>query len=83
MLMSLFYRKYYVYRRFSPAIIEISECKSSPCINGGTCEDLHHGTQYRCICKPGFTGKNCQIGAFIKIFDSMSSRLLVHLLYDG
>ena len=48
-------------------IVEISECKSTPCINGGTCEDLHHGTQYKCLCKPGFTGKNCEIGMVIRV----------------
>lgn len=38
--------------------IDIDECASSPCYNGGICTDLPQG--YRCKCPPGFTGENCQ-----------------------
>lgn len=31
--------------------IDIDECASQPCFNGGTCKDLPQG--YRCQCKPG------------------------------
>lgn len=52
-------------------ISEISECDSYPCRNNGTCADVHSGlddllgsgeSPYVCICKPGFTGKNCKTG---------------------
>lgn len=38
---------------------EYDECDSSPCINGGACEDLVAG--YRCHCGPGYEGRRCQI----------------------
>ncbi|KAJ8039800.1 Sushi, nidogen and EGF-like domain-containing protein 1 [Holothuria leucospilota] len=36
---------------------EIDECDSSPCQNGGTCEDRNNG--FECICASGFRGKTC------------------------
>lgn len=38
---------------------EYDECDSSPCINGGACEDLVAG--YRCHCGPGYQGRRCQV----------------------
>lgn len=38
--------------------IDIDECSSQPCYNGGTCVDLPQG--YRCQCAPGYSGINCQ-----------------------
>ncbi|XP_035688625.1 neurogenic locus notch homolog protein 1-like [Branchiostoma floridae] len=38
--------------------INIDECVSSPCQNGGTCHDLIN--EYRCDCQPGWSGGNCQ-----------------------
>ncbi|OQV18440.1 Neurogenic locus Notch protein [Hypsibius exemplaris] len=37
----------------------INECASNPCLNDGTCLDERNN--YRCVCMPGFTGKECQI----------------------
>ena len=35
-----------------------------PCLNGGKCVDLgdikHGDHYYKCVCQPGFTGKNCE-----------------------
>ena len=53
-------------------ISEINECKSAPCKNGGTCKQEDQNTSqnldaerfYSCVCKPGFTGKNCEIGKY-------------------
>ncbi|XP_078377492.1 uncharacterized protein LOC144660677 isoform X5 [Oculina patagonica] len=36
----------------------VNECVvTKPCKNGATCVDLKDG--YRCLCKPGYTGKDC------------------------
>ncbi|KAK3739937.1 hypothetical protein QZH41_015978, partial [Actinostola sp. cb2023] len=37
----------------------INECVSSPCANGGSCEDQVNG--YKCACVTGYEGKNCEI----------------------
>ena len=39
--------------------IEINECDSNPCNNGAACKDLKDN--YECICKPGYSGRNCEI----------------------
>ena len=53
---------------------EINECDSAPCKNGGTCKEEDGGVTsragfekdveefYTCVCKPGYTGKNCETG---------------------
>ncbi|XP_052331565.1 sushi, nidogen and EGF-like domain-containing protein 1 isoform X1 [Oncorhynchus keta] len=38
--------------------IDVEECSSSPCQNGGTCSDQVNG--FICQCPPGFTGTVCQ-----------------------
>jgi len=37
---------------------EINECGKNPCQNAGACVDKKVG--YKCICKSGFTGQNCE-----------------------
>ena len=42
---------------------DIDECAGKPCLNGGKCVD--EVNSYRCeSCKPGFKGKNCEIGEY-------------------
>ncbi|KAI8429386.1 hypothetical protein MSG28_000030 [Choristoneura fumiferana] len=38
---------------------DIDECLSSPCKNGGTCQNLENN--YECACKEGFDGKDCSV----------------------
>ena len=40
--------------------LEINECDSSPCLNGGTCFDLIN--DFRCKCRGSITGKTCNEG---------------------
>uniref|UniRef100_A0A8C6S0V9 Sushi, nidogen and EGF-like domains 1 n=1 Tax=Nannospalax galili TaxID=1026970 RepID=A0A8C6S0V9_NANGA len=42
----------------TPGKTSPSPCFRSPCVNGGTCEDL--GTDFFCHCQPGYTGHRCQ-----------------------
>lgn len=37
--------------------IGLNECGSSPCLNGGTCQDMDG--RYECKCAAGFAGPNC------------------------
>ncbi|XP_067041101.1 sushi, von Willebrand factor type A, EGF and pentraxin domain-containing protein 1-like [Acropora muricata] len=39
--------------------VDILECASNPCNNDATCVESEGG--FKCICKPGFTGKNCEV----------------------
>ena len=39
--------------------LDINECRSTPCQNGGTC--LNQVDQFSCICRDGFTGVTCQV----------------------
>lgn len=41
-------------------ILDIDECASIPCQNGGNCIDQING--YVCTCRPGYSGLNCIIG---------------------
>ena len=39
--------------------VDIDECASEPCQNGGSCQDLRSG--YACHCLAAFSGPNCRI----------------------
>ena len=55
--------------------VDIDECASNPCVNG-ECEDKVN--DYICHCKPGWTGKNCDIGEF-KFNQSVYTQLFKEL----
>ena len=52
---------------------DINECVPDPCQNGGTCEDLVGS--YRCSCKTGYSGDNCQTG------DNICNLRVLHIHY--
>jgi len=37
---------------------DVDECSSSPCMNGGQCEN--HLSYFSCVCPPGFAGQRCE-----------------------
>ena len=41
-------------------LADINECSKNPCKNGAKCVNLKGS--YRCDCKSGYTGKNCESG---------------------
>ena len=40
--------------------LDVDECESTPCKNGGTC--LNEQPGYSCRCKDGYQGQQCQEG---------------------
>ena len=44
-------------------------CVSSPCQNGGTCDNNIDGTDYECVCDGAFKGKNCETKIFQGTFN--------------
>ncbi|XP_037637181.1 coagulation factor IXa [Sebastes umbrosus] len=44
---------------FWAGYVDGNQCKSSPCLNQGSCKD--HLGYYTCACPSGFTGFNCEI----------------------
>ena len=45
---------------FHNLFTEINECSPNPCQNGAKC--VHLNGSYRCDCKAGYKGKNCETG---------------------
>ena len=39
-------------------VVDVNECNSNPCKNGGTCTDRVN--EYTCKCRPGYSGSNCK-----------------------
>jgi Notch-like protein len=48
------------FNNFYYQYIDINECSSNPCKNGGTCKDLVNG--YECTCVPGYDDIHCHNG---------------------
>ena len=56
------FEKLYIFQNFIIKYIslEIDECASEPCNNGGSCVD--DGAEFSCACVAGFTGEQCETG---------------------
>ena len=53
-------------------ILDIEECASSPCQNGGTCNDRVN--KYTCTCDFGYLDINCEKGrSCLRVFCILSS----------
>ncbi|XP_006904517.2 protein crumbs homolog 1 [Pteropus alecto] len=39
--------------------LQLNACGSSPCLHGGTCEDIY--SSYRCSCPLGWSGTHCEL----------------------
>ena len=50
-------------------LIDIDECRSNPCENGGTCNDAVD--MYTCDCDAGYNGDNCETSKFSVIHYKM------------
>lgn len=46
--------------------MDVDECSSAPCANGGECVDLVDG--FKCICPIGYTGSQCQVSRDLSQF---------------
>ncbi|XP_019369156.1 PREDICTED: sushi, nidogen and EGF-like domain-containing protein 1 isoform X4 [Gavialis gangeticus] len=42
-----------------PECDEIDECRSQPCLNGGSCKDRI--AEFLCMCEAGYTGLHCEL----------------------
>ena len=69
------------YNTFHFSLIAVDPCDAQPCLNNGSClpsvvedesSDLigQSVASYMCVCKDGFTGKNCETGEAI-LHDSL------------
>nr|XP_058155717.1 sushi, nidogen and EGF-like domain-containing protein 1 isoform X4 [Dasypus novemcinctus]XP_058155718.1 sushi, nidogen and EGF-like domain-containing protein 1 isoform X4 [Dasypus novemcinctus] len=42
-----------------PQCHEVDECRSQPCLHGGSCQDRVGG--YQCVCSKGYEGAHCEL----------------------
>ena len=45
-------------------LVDVDECSSNPCENGGSCEDGDNS--YTCNCVLGYTDSHCETGNYVK-----------------
>ncbi|XP_072042968.1 uncharacterized protein [Amphiura filiformis] len=56
---------------------DIDECASSPCLNGGTCED--ESLFYRCHCASGYTGDICQTDIYEVLIPCLNGGIIIDI----
>lgn len=59
--------------------LEVNECLSDPCQNGGICEDLFD--KYECDCLPGYDGVLCENGTDLCVSTVWCSCLTVAYIF--
>ena len=69
---------------FETPFVDIDECATIPCQNGGSCIDQING--YSCNCDDGYNGTNCENGNCQTLlhhfkFDLISNTILRYLNY--
>ena len=42
--------------------VALIPCASSPCLNGGTCNNINGATSYQCTCTQSDFGQRCETG---------------------
>ena len=59
-------KKLHIFITFT-IFVDIDECASSPCQNGGNCTDIVNG--HTCDCVAGYDGANCENGSNARLFE--------------
>ena len=60
--------------------VDIDECKSSPCQNGGTCIDQVN--TFECNCGAGFQGDSCEEGKYRKLANIADRKWYIYIYPD-
>ena len=58
-----------------------NECSPDPCQNGGTCVDLVGS--YRCDCRTGYSGSNCETGVKASLVNFETYELITFVENQG
>ena len=56
----------------------VNTCQSSPCKNGATCTQTETPQRYKCTCRLGYKGVNCDTGIVVEVL-----YCLAHFLESG
>ena len=60
--------------------VDIDDCVSNPCLNGGACVDGVNG--WTCDCGPTFTGYNCADGNVIYYpFFILNDKIVIYIAF--
>ena len=60
--------------------LDVDECTSSPCYNGGTCIDQVNS--FRCDCVPGYGGPVCEARKYMIDIQSIFTYSALRKLWD-